>query len=146
MNFLRWLAITTTYIVIFIIVEYNYNYFHKLFQGDSTFISETIAGIFLLGVGLSLFYSLEEKPKFKKVFRLASVCTMLGLLGSIIGFAQTFAGFDIANLQLDNQEEVKNMMASVATGIPTALNTTVMGIYASLALIAYPFLIRRNVK
>jgi biopolymer transport protein ExbB/TolQ len=71
---------------------------------------------------------------------------MLGLLGSIIGFAQTFAGFDIANLQLDNQEEVKNMMASVATGIPTALNTTVMGIYASLALTAYPFLIRRNIK
>ena len=146
MNFLRWLAITTTFIVIFILAEYNYNYFYNLFEGDTTIISETIAGIFLLGVGLSLFYSMDEKPKFKKVYKLASICTMLGLLGSIIGFAQTFAGFDIANLEISNQEEVKNMMASVATGIPTALNTTVMGIYCSLGLTAYPFLIRRNTK
>ena len=83
MNFLRWLAITTTYIVIFIIVEYNYNYFYKLFQGDTTFISETIAGIFLLGIGMSLFYSLEENPTLDKLInnlKFVDVYPWLGVL------------------------------------------------------------------
>jgi len=144
MNELRWLAITTTYLVLFILAEYNYNYFYDLFMGDSTFTSSIITVIFLLGVVLSYFYSKQEKPKFEKVFRLANICTMLGLLGSIIGFAHTFSGFNLADLDVSNESQVKVMMASVATGIPIALNTTILGIYASLALIAYPFFIKKG--
>ena len=144
MNQLRWLAITTTYIVLLIVAQYSSNYFSDLFAGDSTFTSTVIACLFVLGVILSYFYSKEDKPNFAKVFRLANICTMLGLLGSIIGFAHTFSGFNLAEIDAGNQEQIKNMMGSVATGIPIALNTTILGIYSSLALIAYPFFIKKG--
>ena len=144
MNFLKWLTITTVYLVIFIGVEYNYAYFYNLFEGDSTIICEVIAAVFLTGMGLCLFYSLEENPKFKKIERLADICTMLGLLGSVIGFAITLAGAFSGGTDLEGSELAKNILTSIAAGIPTALNTTILGIYAALALIAYPFFIRRR--
>lgn len=144
MNQLRWLAITTTYIVLLVVAQYSSNYFSDLFAGDTTFTSTVIVCIFLLGVILSYFYSRQDRPSFVKVFRLANICTMLGLLGSIIGFAHTFSGFNLSDIDVSNQEEIKSMMASVATGIPIALNTTILGIYSSLALIAYPFFIKKG--
>lgn len=143
MNFLKWLTITTVYVVIFIGVEYNYAYFYNLFEGDKTIISQVISAVFLLGVGVCFFYSLEKNPKFKKVATMAETCTMLGLLGSVIGFAITLSGAFVG-ADLEGPDLVKNIFTAISAGIPTALNTTILGIYAALALTAYPFFIRRR--
>ncbi len=143
MNFLKWLTITTAYLVVVILAEYNYSYFGKLIEADQTGISLAIIGVFLGGVGSCLWYSCKEaEPRFEKVMVLSEVCTMLGLLGSVVGFAITFSG--LLTSGESNEELAQSIIASVSGGLPTALNTTIMGIYAALGLTAYPFFISRG--
>lgn len=143
MNFLKWLTITTAYLVVVILAEYNYSYFGKLIEADQTGISLAIIGVFLGGVGSCLWYSWKDpEPKFEKVMVLCEACTMLGLLGSVVGFAITFSG--LLTSGESNEELAQSIIASVSGGLPTALNTTIMGIYAALGLTAYPFFISRG--
>lgn len=145
MNFLKWLTITTAYLVVVILAEYNYSYFGKLIEADQTGISLAIIGVFLGGVGSCLWYAWKDpKPKFEKVAVLCEACTMLGLLGSVVGFAITFSG--LLTSGGSNEELAQSIIASVSGGLPTALNTTIMGIYAALGLTAYPFFISRSCK
>ena len=75
---------------------------------------------------------------------MSEVCTMLGLLGSVVGFAITFSG--LLSSGGSSEELAQSIITSVSGGLPTALNTTIMGIYAALGLTAYPFFISRSCK
>ena len=145
MNFLKWLTITTAYLVVVILAEAGYSYFSGLIAADQTGISLAIVAVFLGGVGSCLWYALKDpKPKFQKIAVMSEVCTMLGLLGSVVGFAITFSG--LLSSGGSSEELAQSIITSVSGGLPTALNTTIMGIYAALGLTAYPFFISRSCK
>ena len=132
---LNWLIITSIYGTAFYGVEYYYSMFTNMAKDDLSYICYVIWGVFVLGVFLA------GLRQIKRVSSLAGHCTVLGLLGSVAGIIWTFSDLDLTNLNAQDQDAVKTMMNSVATGLSTSLNTTYTGIVAGLGLEGYVFIL-----
>jgi biopolymer transport protein ExbB/TolQ len=69
---------------------------------------------------------------FQATDRVVEACTSLGLLGTVIGLILTtgaFKGIDVANY-----ESIKHALVAIASGIGTALITTMVGLICALCL------------
>lgn len=100
---------------------------------DQTWLSWGILAVFL-GASGHLGYLIKGKSKnFDVTEYFAEMCTSLGLLGTIIGLILMIVGA-FADLDITNQESIKQALVSMSSGIGTALVTTLVGLVCALAL------------
>ena len=145
-NFFKWLIINTSVLVLYFLLESNFSYFSKLLAGDKSGISILIYVFYVFGSLEALYQCFKAEADFTYTIEISKICTTLGLLGSILGFTIAFAALDFQEIDSGNKEAIKEMLAGISKGIPTALNTTVLGIYGSLCLLLYPLTIRGKQK
>lgn len=140
--FLRWwvaFSIMTVAMITTLVAGIG-EFIHK---SDSTFISWGILGVAFFA-SLHLGYKLKSYTRakllnedvqqdFKVTEYFIETCTSLGLLGTIIGLIMMVVGA-FADLDVTNQESVKESMLAMSEGIGTALVTTLVGLVCALLL------------
>jgi hypothetical protein len=112
-------------------------------HSDQTFLSWAILTMFFgasvhLGYKLKCYYGRnllkkERVKDFKVTEYFIEQCTSLGLLGTIIGLILMVVGA-FTDLDVTDQESVKESMLAISSGIGTALVTTLVGLVCALLL------------
>jgi uncharacterized membrane protein YidH (DUF202 family) len=102
---------------------------------DPTFLSWAIAALFL-GASVHWGYKVRHKgvgANTNATDYFIELCTSLGLLGTIIGMIISVVG-TFSNLDANNQDSIRKALATMSSGIGTALVTTLVGICCALLL------------
>lgn len=141
-NFLRWLTLTSMFLVAIGVAEMNYAFFSGMASIDTTYICYVIWSLFGFGVVWTCFQSLNDKPHLERVIFLAEISTTLGLLGSFIGLGMSFLNLNISEVDFGDKSQILNMMEVVTNGLGISLTTTITGIIASILLSLYVFVIK----
>lgn len=137
-NFLKWLSITTAYYVGLFALQYKTGIITTLILADASYLCMIILFVFIIASMMATVVS------HKKLEFLGGLCTSLGLLGTIIGFAMSFASNNLMAINIQNQASIMALMQGVSVGMATALNTTIFGLVAAILLSLYTFLLEDN--
>ena len=111
--------------------------FHKtLWEQDQTKLSFLIAFIWLLTTAfVGWLHSLKDKEKINKdsksAWYLAETCLSIGMIGTVAGFL-LMLGAAFGNIDVSNTKTLQAALSSMASGMSTALYTTLVGLVASL--------------
>jgi len=129
-KFLSWILIISL-IGLGILSSWYFGIIELIFKGDITKITCLISAIFIFGsikTGISIWKQKEDKwlEKF------ASICTSLGLLGTVIGFSIMLNINGL--LDIENQEQIKEVLSQMTDGMGSALYTTIVGLVSSILL------------
>lgn len=133
-KFLSWLLISSIYIAAFIGVESQTGILSQMAQNDVSRICYVILGLFVFGMLVAGVQSWNNATRFKRIEQIGGMSQSMGLLGTIIGLVMMFAQINSGNLDPSDKQAVLSMMEQMSSGLATALNTTMCGIIASLAL------------
>lgn len=134
-KFIPWLGIfgTTCLAAAF---AYWLGFFHYTWDNDFTKLSFVIMAIYVicsLIIGMLTFVENPSKWLRDKMWFASNTCVDLGLIGTVIGFiylfSETFTALDITN-----PDDAKKVILSIATGMSTALLTTLFGMGAKVLL------------
>ena len=118
--------------------------FEDIYKADVTSISFVIYGVFLISVivsGIAAYRTSKgilEKPHLLKTEKYVDVCwflseTMmtLGLIGTVAGMIYLFGQIFI-EIDPTNPEDLKAALSHMATGLSTAMYTTICGMVGAL--------------
>lgn len=129
----KWVAILSSTFFSFFVIH-MFGLWNELWQADQTKLSFVILFIWLI----SSFFLLYEIIKPKSVdtellwFTSESMVT-LGLIGTVSGFLlmlySAFEGIDVGDI-----DSLTKSLSQMATGMSTALTTTLVGLVSSLHL------------
>jgi len=129
----KWVAILSSTFFSFFVIH-MFGLWNELWQADQTKISFLILFVWLI----SSFFLLYEIIKPKSVdnellwFTSESMVT-LGLIGTVSGFLlmlySAFEGIDVGDI-----DSLTKSLSQMATGMSTALTTTLVGLVSSLHL------------
>jgi hypothetical protein len=132
-----WLIFCTTLLASAFL--FHVDMFHLLQEADKTYISFFIISLFAL-VSMFIGWLTHEvsSGRFKNTTLYISSCwfsaetmTSLGMLGTVIGFMMmlgpTFEGLDVTNVAT-----AKTAIIKMASGMSTALSTTLVGLVCSI--------------
>ena len=133
-TFLRWWLFTIVTIVACVYVN-SLGLFTSLWEIDKTKLSFVIIVIYLfesLYIGFNSYpgWPVDEKGIEAARF-IPDVMSALGMIGTVIGFLIMLVT-TFANLHIDNQQSVQLALNTMASGIGTALTTTLVGLICSL--------------
>ena len=152
--FVRW-WVTFSVIMVTLITALAAGIGEFIYRSDQTYISWGIIAVYLIG-SLALGKvahrchrmvfkneDIEDKASHVEVYfkekhlGIANYCvetlTSLGLLGTIIGLILMVVGA-FADLDISNQQSVKESLVAMASGVGTALVTTLVGLVTALLL------------
>ena len=111
----------------------------RLYEADVTKLSFVILGIFILTSGwigkktADLAYREDYEQKTGVGWFIAESCLALGMVGTVTGFlymlGTAFSGIDVSNTVT-----LQNALMQMATGMSTALYTTLIGLISSLLI------------
>lgn len=104
-------------------------------NSDKTYLSWLILSLFF-GTSALLGYKVYyhgSKADFSVVEYFIETCTALGLLGTIIGLIMMIVGA-FSNLDVSNQGAMQEALASMSSGVGTALVTTLVGLISAILL------------
>jgi len=135
-HFIQWLVIFSLIILGLFIMTYS-GIMARINEADFTKISFVIIALFLLQsfrIGIDLFRGgIIEEKLINSAYFFAESFTKLGFIGTIAGFIyalyHTFTGINIADMA-----STQTALIAMATGIGTALYTTITGLVCSLLI------------
>lgn len=137
--FLRWWLIVSV-ITIGAIFALAFGLFSALLQSDKTYLSVAIILLFVITTGFIGRLSWTPKPIWlpnppKRAIELcwfsSEIMTGLGMLGTVAGFL-LMLGPSFASLDLNNFTQMTEAITSMASGMSTALTTTLVGLICSM--------------
>tara|TARA_X000000950_G_scaffold272857_1_gene355976 strand:- start:6344 stop:6796 length:453 start_codon:yes stop_codon:yes gene_type:complete len=137
-NLLKWWLIVVMTFSAVIIANY-FDGISFLWNHDSTKISFVILAVFTLStaiIGFKIFMTERKQREYQSYEGLwfsAEALLSLGLTGTVLGFCMVLIG-TFQGLNLSSPESVQGAISSMASGIGTALLTTLMGIVTSTIL------------
>lgn len=103
-----------------LLIEGNINEFeNKIFKNTSTILSKNVDNLLLL---------LNSKIYYSK--QVSLIVTLLGLLGTVLGFIFVLLFIDFS--QLKEFENLQKVLENVAVGMGVALYTTLVGTFCSI--------------
>ena len=103
-----------------------------ILESDKTYLSWVIFAVYIVGslhLGYKLYHHSEDHEVTKQFM---SLCTDLGLLGTVIGLIISLSNF--VHIDIQNIESVKSTLTSIAAGTGAALVTTLVGLITYLLL------------
>jgi hypothetical protein len=104
-----------------------------LYENDKTYISFFIVGVWLI-TSLSIAWTVWKKQETKEMqWFTADSCMTLGMIGTVTGFIIMLGG-SLGEIDPSDTQQMKAVIGDMATGMSTALLTTLAGLIASLFL------------
>jgi hypothetical protein len=137
MNYLRWLFLTTFYLICISVAELKFSFFSYMAYNDLSYISYVIWFIFAVGLVWSFICSLEKEPNMSKFDKFSLLATTLGLLGTFVGMAQGLASEDFMTLDINDKQSILSVLGGTTKNMGTALNTTIVGLLTYVMLHFY---------
>jgi len=128
---LKWWTILCSSLLI-LFLSYHFGYLHQLYAADITKISWIIIGLFFL-LNIRLGYQLHTNRETGKNFDWLMSETMisLGMVGTVVGFIYMLSTV-FTDINLDDIRSVQDSLGVMATGMGTALWTTLIGLICSI--------------
>ena len=137
-SILKWWLITCLSLL-GILVSIHYDLHLELYQSDKTLLSFLLIFIFLFTtawIGTKQFKF--NKNPYQVIdtdvgWFISETCLTIGMIGTVTGFllmlSTTFAGIDITDTKT-----IQNALVNMATGMSTALYTTLRGLIVSVII------------
>ena len=128
---LKWYAIFCSSLLL-VYLSYYFGILHELYQTDFTKLSWVILAIFFV-MSSALGYKLHKKNYKTSDFEwfVAESMLSIGMVGTVIGFiymlTTIFSGLDVQQVA-----SVQQALSDMATGMGTALWTTLVGLIFSI--------------
>lgn len=136
-QFLRWYLIVCLQLVSVLIAGF-FGFHTYVWDNDQTKLSFVIFIVWVIGTGfIGYWHSKTAEDELHDLCKigwyLAETCLALGMLGTVSGFllmlGTAFAGIDVANTAT-----LQTALVEMASGMGTALYTTLIGLIASIYL------------
>jgi len=102
-----------------------------LFENDSTKLSFVIIAMWGTATASIGYRSLKNRNDFETPWFIGEACMTVGMVGTVIGF-MLMLGSSFAEIDPSNVESMKRVITDMASGMSTALLTTLCGLIASL--------------
>jgi hypothetical protein len=125
-----WTILCSSFLILFL--SYHFGYLHQLYNADITKLSWVIIGLFFL-LNIRLGYQLHTDRKTGNNFDWLMSETMisLGMVGTVVGFIYMLSTI-FTDINLDDIRSVQDSLGIMATGMGTALWTTLIGLICSI--------------
>lgn len=130
-RFLVWWLVTVIQLLA-IGAAINFGAIEFLLDADKTYLSFGTFGIWLFASGLVGYTSWAGKTNHDTAWQLSTISMSVGMIGTLIGFILMLSGSNLANVDPSDIEGMKAIIGSMATGMSTALVTTLTGIIVSV--------------
>ena len=102
-----------------------------LIDNDVTKFSFVIITIWATATLIVGYRNFKQKINLDLPFFMAESCMTIGMVGTVIGF-MLMLGSSFANIDPSNVDSMKQVITDMASGMSTALLTTLCGLVASL--------------
>tara|TARA_B100000900_G_scaffold6576_1_gene5567 strand:+ start:1479 stop:1919 length:441 start_codon:yes stop_codon:yes gene_type:complete len=129
-RFMYWWLVTVIQAILIGITVY-YGSIEFLWNTDVTklsFLTMALWAVTSVLIGVSCYL---KKTNYDTPWFIAESCMTIGMIGTVIGFMLMLSG-SFGNIDPSNIESMKQVIADMATGMSTALLTTLTGLIASL--------------
>jgi hypothetical protein len=106
-----------------------------ILNNDQTYISFVLIGIWLLTssmIGYKLLKNITTSNE--KFWFIAETCMAIGMMGTVLGFILMLGGSNLASIDPSDVEGMKGVIGQLASGMATALLTTLTGLIVSVSL------------
>ena len=133
-TFLQWWLFFVLQIII-LGASYVYELHLYILNNDQTYISFILIGIWLL-TSMRIGYKLKKEitTSNEKFWFIAETCMAIGMMGTVLGFILMLGGSNLASIDPTDVEGMKNVIGQLASGMATALLTTLTGLIVSVSL------------
>ena len=132
--FLQWWLFFVLQIII-LAAAYVYELHLYILNNDQTYISFILIAIWLLTSTRIGYKMLEDnKTSNEKFWFVAETCMAIGMMGTVLGFILMLGGSNLASIDPTDVEGMKNVIGQLASGMSTALLTTLTGLIVSVSL------------
>ena len=133
-TFLQWWLFFVLQIII-LGASYVYELHLYILNNDQTYISFVLIGIWLL-TSMRIGYKLKKEitTDNEKFWFIAETCMAIGMMGTVLGFILMLGGSNLASIDPTDVEGMKNVIGQLASGMATALLTTLTGLIVSVSL------------
>ena len=133
-TFLQWWLFFVLQIII-LGASYVYELHLYILNNDQTYISFVLVGIWLL-TSMRIGYKLKKEitTSNEKFWFIAETCMAIGMMGTVLGFILMLGGSNLASIDPTDVEGMKNVIGQLASGMATALLTTLTGLIVSVSL------------
>ena len=133
-TFLQWWLFFVLQIII-LGASYVYKLHLYILNNDQTYICFILLGIWLV-TSLRIGYKMVKhiKTSNEKFWFVAETCMAIGMMGTVLGFILMLGGSELASLDPTDVEGMKNVIGQLASGMATALLTTLTGLIVSVSL------------
>ena len=132
--FLQWWLFFVLQIII-LASAYVYELHLYILNNDQTYISFVLIGIWLLTssmIGYKLLKNITTSNE--KFWFIAETCMAIGMMGTVLGFILMLGGSNLASIDPSDVEGMKGVIGQLASGMATALLTTLTGLIVSVSL------------
>ena len=132
--FLQWWLFFVLQIII-LAAAYVYELHLYILNNDQTYISFILIAIWLL-TSTRIGYKMLKgnKTSNEKFWFVAETCMAIGMMGTVLGFILMLGGSNLASIDPTDVEGMKNVIGQLASGMSTALLTTLTGLIVSVSL------------
>ena len=133
-SFLQWWLFFVLQIII-LASAYVYELHLYILNNDQTYISFVLIGIWLLTssmIGYKLLKNITTSNE--KFWFIAETCMAIGMMGTVLGFILMLGGSNLASIDPSDVEGMKGVIGQLASGMSTALLTTLTGLIVSVSL------------
>jgi|TARA_B110000438_G_scaffold297731_1_gene344614 hypothetical protein len=132
--FLQWWLFFVLQIII-LAAAYVYELHLYILNNDQTYISFILIAIWLL-TSTRIGYKMlkDNKTSNEKFWFVAETCMAIGMMGTVLGFILMLGGSNLASIDPTDVEGMKNVIGQLASGMSTALLTTLTGLIVSVSL------------
>jgi hypothetical protein len=124
--------------MLIISVAAYFGIFSSLWQSDATKLSFLIIILWAIGTVMTgIWHTYTDlnaiQQKAKVGWYIAETCLAIGMIGTVAGFL-IMLGSAFGNIDVSDTSSLQHALADMATGMSTALYTTLSGLVASLFL------------
>jgi hypothetical protein len=133
-SFLQWWLFFVLQLII-LGAGYTYDLHTYILNNDQTYISFVLLGIWLL-TSSRIGYKMGRKinSNNEKFWFVAETCMAIGMMGTVLGFILMLGGSNLASIDPSDVEGMKGVIGQLASGMATALLTTLTGLIVSVSL------------
>jgi len=102
-----------------------------LLENDQTYLSFVIIVMWVSATASIGYRSLKNRNDFETPWFIGEACMTVGMVGTVVGF-MLMLGSSFVDIDPSNVDSMKRVISDMASGMSTALLTTLCGLIASL--------------
>lgn len=133
-TFLQWWLFFVLQIII-LGGSYVYKLHLYILNNDQTYICFILIGIWLL-TSMRIGYKMYKhiRTSNEKFWFIAESCMAIGMMGTVLGFIFMLGSSNLGSIDPSDVEGMKTVIGHLASGMSTALLTTLTGLIVSVSL------------